>query len=191
MFSLDQHIVDHSVVLGFLGCHPVVAVGVTLHLLDGLSGMVGYYLVKLLFQLEYLAGGNLDVGCLSLGATHRLMNHDARMAQGETLACGSAHKQHGGHRGGHTGADGGDIAGDILHGVIDAKSGIHRPAGRVDVNRHILAGVGRIEIQQLGLYHVGGVVIDIGAEEDDAVHHKTGEHIHLGHIELAFLDDGG
>ena len=38
---------------------------------------------------------------------------------------------------------------------------------------------------------VGHIVVDGGAEEDDAIHHQAAEHIHLGHVELTFLDDGG
>ena len=37
----------------------------------------------------------------------------------------------------------------------------------------ILSGISGIEIQELSLERVGRVVIDLCAEEDDAVHHET------------------
>ena len=41
------------------------------------------------------------------------------------------------------------------------------------------------------MHHVGRIVVHIGAEEYDAVHHQAGEYIHLGYVELALLYDGG
>ena len=43
-------------------------------------------LVELLLELDYLPRRYLDIGCLSLGASHGLVYHDARVGQGGALA---------------------------------------------------------------------------------------------------------
>ena len=46
-----------------------------------------------------------------------------------------------------------------------------------------------IQVQKLRLNNISSVIVDLCAEEDDAIHHQTGENIHLRHVELALLED--
>ena len=126
-----------------------------------------------------------------LDAAHRLMYHHAAVGECETLSLLAGHEEHGCHRSGHAGADGGYVAVDILHSVVDAETGVDRSARRIDVERDILIGIHRVEIEELCLDDVGALVAHLGAEEDDAVHHEAGEYIHLSDVELTLLEDVG
>lgn len=42
----------------------------------------------------------------------------------------------------------------------------------------------------MSLNHIGGVVVNLCAQKDDAVHHQAREHVHLSHIEFALFNDG-
>ena len=86
-----------------------------------------------------------------------LMDHDAAVGQSRTLAFSTGHEEHGGHGSGHTGANGGDGTLDKLHRVVDAETGIDASAGRIDIDGDILARIGGVEIEQLGLKHVAVV----------------------------------
>ena len=98
------------------------------------------------------------------------------MLQRRALAFLTCHEQHRSHRSRHARTHRSHVGGDELHG-----------AGRVDVYRDVLARVYRVEVEQLRRERVGCIVVDFGAEEDDAVHHQAREHVHLCHVELALL----
>lgn len=125
--------------------------------------MFGNDVVQFFLELLDFSCCNLNIGGLPLSPTHGLVYHHSRMAQRKALALGSGHKQHSRHRRRHAGAYRGNIARYILHGVIDAKTGIHAATGRIDIDAHILARVRAIEVQQLGLYHIGGIIIYLRA----------------------------
>ena len=72
-----ENLVDHTVVFRFFSRHPVVAVRVGPHLVDGLAGVLGDDGVQLFLELLNLTGGDLDVRGLTLGAAHGLVNHHA------------------------------------------------------------------------------------------------------------------
>jgi hypothetical protein len=77
-------------------------------------------------------------------------------------------------------------------GLITVKStddGVHTNAG--DVLENGTTGIGSIEIKHLCLQHICRVVIHFSSQEDDAVHHQTRKHVHLGHVQLALLQDIG
>ena len=146
-------------------------------------------LVEFAFGFQDLAGRDLDVGGLALGAAERLVDHHPRMGQSGPLAVGPGREQHGAHRGGQPGADGPDVARDELHRVVDPQPCRDGTPRGVDVDLDILLGVDRLEEEQLRLDDIGGIVVDRGSEEDDAVHHQAGENIHRGDIQLALLDN--
>src|SRR5690606_4546494 len=54
-----QDLVDHSVFLGLPGLHPEIPVAVRVHLVQGLSGMLGDDLIEFILELEHLLGGDL------------------------------------------------------------------------------------------------------------------------------------
>ena len=55
------------------------------------------------------------------------------------------------------------------------------PPRRVDIDRDVLARVYRIQIQQLSLQGIGGIVVYLRTEENDAVHHQAGEYVQLSY----------
>ena len=57
--------------------------------------------------------------------------------------------------------------------MVDAQAGCHASAGRIDVNRYVLARIDGVQIEQLCLQRIGGIIIDLRTEEDDAVHHQA------------------
>ena len=117
------------------------------------------------------------------------MDHHTTVGQGRTLALFACYEQNGTHRGCHTCTDGGHVAGNELHRVVDAQACRHTTARGIDVDRDILTVVYRVKVEQLCLQCVGSVIVDLCAEEDDAVHHQTGEYIHLRHVQLTLLKD--
>ena len=52
----------------------------------------------------------------------------------------------------------------------------------VDVDGNILLRVNRVQIKQLCLQGVGGIVIYLRAKKYDAIHHQAAKHIHLRHV---------
>jgi len=56
----------------------------------------------------------------------------------------------------------------VLHAVVDGESGDDGSAGGVDVEVDGFVGVFRVEVEHYADYLVGELVIDFGAEEDDA-----------------------
>ena len=64
--------------------------------------------------------------------------------------------------------DGHHVVRDVLHGVVDRHAGRHRAAGAVDVEVDVLVRV-RGKEQHLRRDLVGDVVVDLLAEEDDAL----------------------
>ena len=191
LLLLGEHLVDHAVGEGFLGGEPVVAVGVFLHLLEGLSAVEGDDFVELFFELYYLADGDFHVGGLSVGTAHGLVDHDAGVGECRAAPFLAGAEEDRGHGGGEAGADGGHLGLDELHGVVDAEAGVDGAAGGVEVDGNLAVGIHVLEEEELRLDDVGGVVVDGGAEEDDAVHHQAAEDVHLGDVELALFDDVG
>ena len=99
-----------------------------------------------------------------------------------TRALGSARRlpgraggeQDGGGAGGLAQADGLDLRADVRHGVVDRGHGGEGAARGVDVQRDVAVRVGGLEHQQLGHDVVGGGVVNLDAEEDDAVLEQLG-----------------
>ena len=113
----------------------------------------------------------------ALPADQRLMNQNFRVGQCKTLSLGAACQQEGTHGSCHAHADGGNIALDILHGIVDGHAGADRAAGAVDIQADVLIRVLPFQIQQLCHNKAGGGIVDILAQNDDAIVQKTGENI--------------
>ena len=56
---------------------------------------------------------------------------------------------------------------DELHRVVDREPGIHDAARRVDVDRDVLVGVLRLEVEELRDDEVRDLVVDRRSEKDD------------------------
>ena len=65
--------------------------------------------------------------------------------------------------------DRGDVRLDVLHRVVDREQPGDVATRRVDVDVDVLIGVLVLEEQELRVHQVGNVVVDVGAQEDDAV----------------------
>ena len=91
------------------------------------------------------------------------------MREGVALALGSGREQELAHRRGHPHRIRRDVAGREHHGVVDRHPGTDRTARGVDVERDVLGGVFGGQQQNLGAQSVGDIVVDLRAEEDDAL----------------------
>ena len=115
------------------------------------------------------------------------MDHHTAVGQCLPLAFFTGYEQHGSHRCSHTRADSGHITGHKLHGVVDAQAGGHAATGTVEIDGNVLTRVSGIQVEKLGLQSVGRIVVNLRTQENDAVHHQTGEHIHLGDVQLTLF----
>jgi len=162
-------VVDDAVLLGFLGAHEEVALGVPLDLLDRLPGVRGEHLVERLAHPQDLPRMDLNVRRLALEPAGGLVDQDAGVRQGEPHAFGTAGQQHRRHAGGEPHAHGRDPRTDVAHGVIDGQPGGNHAPGAVDVDVDVLVRVFGSQEEQLRHDDVGNLVVDWCADEDDAV----------------------
>ena len=123
-----------------------------------------------------LGGLDLDVGRLAVaGLAHRgLVDEDARVRQRESLARRAGRQQDRRRRGRLAEHDRLDLRTDVLHRVVDRRHGGERATGRVDVHDDVAVGILALEHEQLGHDVVGRRVVDLHAEEDDAVLEELG-----------------
>src|SRR5690606_291407 len=94
--SLPQHAVENAVLQGLLCGHVEVAVGIPLDPLDGLSGVPGQDVVEGVLDPEDLPRLDLDLRGLTPGPSQRLVDHHARVRQGEPFALGTGRQENGG-----------------------------------------------------------------------------------------------
>ena len=80
-------------------------------------------------------------------------------------------------------------AADVLHRVVDREAARHHAAGAVDVEHDLLVGILALQEEKLGDDDVGDVVVDLGAEEDDAVLEQAAEDVPVALAAVRRLDD--
>src|SRR5215211_8150622 len=176
---VSDDVVDNAVLDPLFGTHYVVAVGVALDPLVVLARVLGEDLVEATLGHEELFGVDLHVRSLAgEPADARLVQKYARVRQGVPLVLGARGEQEGPHGGGHAEGRRGDIRLDELNGVVDCKARRDAAAGGVYVQVDVLLGVLALEMQELGHYGVGHLVIYGGPEKDDAVLQEPGVDIH-------------
>jgi len=71
------------------------------------------------------------------------------------------------------------------------EAGVDRAPGRVDVEPDVLLGILTGQEEQLGHDHVGHLVVDGGADEDDPVLEQAGVDVHPALTPVGGLDDVG
>ena len=152
-----------------VGSEPAVALGVGLHLLERLTGVLADQLGHLDLRELDLLGLDRDVGGSTADAAGRLVHHDPRVRQRVALAAGAGREQELAHGRGQTHRVGRDVTVDEGHRVEDRHARRDRPAGRVDVQRDVTSRVFGREQQQLCADLVGDRVVDHLPEEDDAL----------------------
>ena len=136
----------------------------------GLAGVPGQDLLQLGAHPQDLAGLDLQVGDLP----HRPSPDGwwiriREFGSAQPLARRAGREQHRGGRGGLAHADGLDVRPDELHRVVDRRQRGERATRRVDVDHDVAVGVGGLQHEQLGHHVVGRRVVDLHAEEDDAL----------------------
>ena len=104
----------------------------------------------------------------------RLVDQDPGVRQREALAVGAAHQQQRAHRHRDPDAHRRHVGLDEVHRVVDRQAGVDRAAGRVDVDRDVLVGVGALQVQELRDDEVRDLVVDRAAEEDDPLVEQAG-----------------
>src|SRR3954447_17065336 len=166
---LRDHPIDDAVVLRLFGGHEVVALGVVADLVVVLLRVLRDDVVEALADVDDLLGVDLDVCGLALEGGADLVNQDLRVGQRHALALGAAGEQQRAHRHRDADADRLHVGLDELHRVVDREAGVDGAARRVDVERDVLVGVVRLEVEELGDDQVGDLVRDGRAEEDDSL----------------------
>ena len=96
-----------------------------------------------------------------------LVDQDLRVGQRHALALRPAGEQQRAHRHRDADADRRHVGLDEVHRVVDRQTRVHRPAGRVDVERDVLVGILGLQVQELGHDQVGDLIVHGRAEEDD------------------------
>ena len=66
LVGINEYLVYHAVFGGFGGGHPIVAVTVGRHLLEGLAAVVRNDAIKLVLEFKYLTGCDFNIRSLSL-----------------------------------------------------------------------------------------------------------------------------
>src|SRR6201996_9427331 len=169
LLGAADHVVHEAVLLGLLRGVPVVAVGVLEDLLQGLAGVPRRELRERLLHVAHLLGLIPDVGRGAADAAGRLVHQDRGVRHGVALARGTCREQELPHARGHAHGVRGHVVGHELHHVVDRKAGVDRAARGVDVDVDVALRVLGGEQQHLSGDPVRDVVVDLLAEEDDAV----------------------
>src|SRR5581483_997448 len=130
-----KHLVGDAVIDRLLGEKPLVAIEVAMNLLGGLAGEFAHQLVEPAAQAEHVLRLNAQVRRRALhhAADKRLVEHHLAVGQDRSLPLLPGREQTGAHARGHADAGGCDVAAEEPHGVDDAQTRRHAPAGRVDV----------------------------------------------------------
>src|SRR5690606_29350250 len=81
-----QYFIYQTIRYRIFGRHEIITLGVYFNALDRLASAFSQNGVEARTQTQDLASLNLDVGSLSLSATGRLVDHDARIGQCIPLA---------------------------------------------------------------------------------------------------------
>lgn len=124
-----DHLIDQAVIFGLFGGQVVIALGVFLNFLKGLTGALGQDLVQLLTGLQNFPGMDLNFSRLSLCAAQGLMDHHLGVGQRKPLAFGACSQQKRTHACGHAYAQGRHVGLDEIHGVKDGHASADRTTG--------------------------------------------------------------
>ena len=171
--------------------HEVVALHVGVHALALLAGVLAEDLLQALAQRERLARVNLDVCRLPLKSGARLVDQDAPVGQDRALVGGAAGEDDRAHRHRDAAADRLHVRRDVLHRVVDRQARVDLSPWAVDVQRDVLVGVDRLQVKQLRDDEVGDLIVDLAAQEHDAVVEQPAVDVERALAARALLDDHG
>ena len=160
-------------------------------LLDLPAGVPRDHLGHLPRRVVDLACSDLDVRRGAAKARRPLVDHHARVRKSEALARRAAGENHRRRRHADAVADRPHVRSHVLHRVVDRHTGIGRSAGRVHVEVDVAVGILGLEEEQLGGDQVGDPVLDLLAEEDDAIAQQPGVDVERALEATVRLDDDG
>ena len=172
-----EDVVDDAVVLGLLGGHVVVALGILLDTINRLPRMARKNLVGDLLDSHDLSRLDLDVSGLTGRTAGRLVDHDARIRKGIAFAFRAGGQEHRCHAGRKTYTHRGNLRLHVLHRIVYRKPARHRPARAVDVKVDVLVRVLTLEKQHLRNDQIRHAIVDWAPDEDDPVFEKPGVYI--------------
>ena len=150
LVALD-HPVDDAVLLGLRARHEVVALGVLAR-----PSRWSWPVCSAMISSSRLRRSRISRAWISMSVAWPLKPPDTWWMR--IFALGSAIRlpgappgeQQRAHAHRDADADGGHVGLDELHRVVDRQAGVHRAAGRVDVERDVLVGVLALQVQELG-----------------------------------------
>ena len=85
-YSLFKYFINKTVLKSLLRGHKVVALGISCNFLDRTSGILSKYPIEIVSCTENKLCLDLDVGCLTLSTSQRLMYHYLTVGESDTLA---------------------------------------------------------------------------------------------------------
>lgn len=109
------------------------------------------------------------VGDLAARAAVWLVHHDAGVGEHVALAFGAAGEQDCAKACLEANTVRSDVRGNEVHRVDDSQAVVDAAARAVDIKLDVGLGVFVGEVQELRHYHIGCLLIDFVAQEDDAV----------------------
>ena len=186
-----QNGVDDPVVLGLFCGQDLVPVGVLADHRGVLAGVVGQRGLHQRAHPLDLGGLDLQIGELTLDhpGQRRLVDQHPRVGQRHPLTRRSGGQQHRRRRGGLAQTHRLDVGPHVLHRVVDRHQRGEPAARRVDVHGDVAVGVQRLQHQQLGHDVVRRRVVDLDAEEDDALLEQLVVGVGLLDAEAGMLDE--
>ena len=119
----------------------------------------------------------------------RLVDQDPAVGQRHPLARRAAGQQQRSHRHRDPVADRLHVGADELHRVVDRHAGVDRSAGGVDVEVDVLVGIVGLEVDELGDDQVRDLLVDLAAEEHDAVVEQPRVDVERALAASGLLDD--
>src|SRR6266480_2063955 len=171
--AVRDHVVDDPVLLRLLGGQEVVALHVGGDPLERLPAVLGDDLLHPPLDRDRLAGMDLDVARLPLEAAPELVDEDLRVRERKPFAARAGGQQQRAQRHRDPDAGGRHLGLDELDRVVDGEPRVDGAPGAVDVERDVLAGILRLEMEQLGDRQVGDLIVDRRPQEDDPLAEQT------------------
>ena len=129
---------------------------------------------QLLFlDLDYSVSVDLDISCLTLHTSERLVNHYLCVGKSKSFALCTGREEKCAHRSSHTNANCGNVTLDVVHSVVDSHSGCDRSSGAVYIKINVFVGILSFKIKKLCYYEGSGNVVYLVGEKDDSVVKKS------------------
>ena len=161
--------VDQAVLHGFGRAHPVVAVDVAVRCARPTARCRPRAARHAGFEAQHFARLHFDVGGSALEAGGAPGGSGCASWAGRCACLWRRRRSQAPIDGGHADARRRDRDWDQLHRVVDGQAGVEEPPGKLMYSWISRSGSSCCQVQQLRHDQVGDRVVDLRAEEDDAV----------------------